>query len=392
MTVSIHIGPAHMKLATLPRRHFHCVVTSPPYFGLRAYLPDEHAEKHLEIGTERTTAEYLDRLLYVFGFVRDVLRDDGVCWVNLGDAYAAAGRSGGGRFAAERRAWREGANGGGRSAAAQLAKPKDMLGLPWEFALAMRDAGWYLRADVIWAKPNPTPSSVEDRPTSSHEHVFLFTKSADYFYDGEAVREPSGEARRRGSRKFDGSPRPRGNLGLAGPHHETRNLRDVWEVATEPFDGAHYAVMPREIAKRCIMAATSERGCCCACGAPWRRIVKRERLLDGMPVPADLPAACTTDRAAPSRAQGVGHNRITLRTQTLGFTPGCDCEGNVASTVVPCRVLDPFGGAGTTGLVAEELGHDSTLIELDERSVEIARARTSQPSLFASGQKGAPAP
>lgn len=386
MTVRLLVGDCRDVMASLPERHFHCVVTSPPYFQLRSYLPDEHPLKQQELGIERRPEEYVEKIVEAFRGVRRVLRDDGVAWLNLGDSYAAGGRAGGGSFAAERRSWRHHANrpGGFRSPPQGL-KPKDLVGIPWMVAFALRADGWWLRGDIIWAKSNPTPESVKDRPTRSHEHVFLLSKSETYHYDEDAIREPHVDPRptKGGRTKMHGQAalRPRGNLESAERwYHPTgRNRRDVWTLATEPYGGPHFAVMPRELVKPCILAGTSERGCCSACGAPWTRKVLRERLLDGKPAP--LPAACSASKKAPSRAQGIGHNRITIRSTTTGWRPSCSCGIDVA----PCRVLDPFGGTGTVGMVAEQLGRDSTLIDIDERSIALAEQRTSQGGLFASG-------
>ena len=231
-----------------------CCVTSPPYWGLRDYGEDG------QIGLEKTPEEYTARLVAVFAEVRRVLRDDGVLWLNLGDSYASGGMSnpsssstlGGGkdRGASEYSISRTIPDG---------LKPKDLVGIPWRVAFALQADGWYLRSEVIWAKPNPMPESVTDRPTKAHEQVFLLSKSGRYFYDADAVREPS---------SYDGPPKPgiqaqtahtglpvhSGRLGEGNPLG--RNKRSVWTIATQPFSGAHFATMPPELAETCIKAGS----------------------------------------------------------------------------------------------------------------------------------------
>lgn len=341
-------------LRGMPAQSVHCCVTSPPYFGLRDY---GHTG---QIGLEPTPEEFVGKLVEVFREVRHVLCDDGTLWLNLGDSYAskpngsigASTLDGGMSPHAEHRR----AHSLRKTGLPPGAKHKDLLGIPWMVAFALRADGWYLRSDIIWHKPNPMPESVRDRPTSAHEHLFLLSKSERYYYDQDAVREPAapssvkrwqqdidsqaGSDRANGGRKTNGrmkavgGPRttardnfrradskraaahPGQSVGTHRPDREDtvpnpqgRNLRNVWTVATRPFSEAHFATFPPDLVEPCIKA-------------------------------------------------------------------GCPAGG---------VVLDPFGGAGTTGLVADRLQRDALLIELNPEYAALARRRINgdQPPLFA---------
>lgn len=315
-------GDVLARLADLPDESVHCVVTSPPYWGLRDYGVDG------QIGMEPTMGEFLGRMVGVFREVRRVLRRDGTCWLNMGDTYAgswgAQSREHAGKHAPNvsamsanqvKAAQRKSSRSGGIQAGSGL-KPKNLCGIPWRLALALQDDGWWLRSDIIWAKPNPLPSSVVDRPGVAHEYIFLLTKSARYFYDADAVREPSRsmrpqhpralsfgrevlEAERPGQtatqHRPNRKPRPSdcrgGNQGtggipkltmkaipLTGGHGAMghngnghryaavtcnpsgRNMRSVWEIATARFPGAHFATFPPKLVERCIKAGCPHDG------------------------------------------------------------------------------------------------------------------------------------
>ncbi|MFA5753652.1 MAG: site-specific DNA-methyltransferase [Bacteroidales bacterium] len=232
-----------------------CVVTSPPYYGLRDYGIDE------QIGLEVTPDEYIANLVAVFRECKRILRDDGTLWVNIGDSYngSAPNQSGqngynDGRENRDKRYSTGGVNG---------LKPKDLIGIPWMLAFALRADGWYLRQDIIWAKPNPMPESVKDRCTKSHEYIFLLSKSARYYYDNDAVKEPSASPVR------DSNPIPYSQLNqnggkdtqrLGSGNPDGRNKRDVWTVTTKPYKGAHYATFNPELIKPCILAGAPEGG------------------------------------------------------------------------------------------------------------------------------------
>jgi DNA modification methylase len=404
MTVRIIPGDCRSVLATLPAESVQCVVTSPPYFGLRAYLPDGHPDKEYEIGREPTLAGYIAEMVAVFAELRRVLRSDGVAWLNLGDSFNGGGLGGGPskgdalagssnreRQGMERATLRVGA-----------LKSKDLLMVPHRVAIALQEAGWWVRQDIVWHKPNPMPESVEDRCTKAHEYVFLLAKSERYFFDAEAIKEPSVTCDPRrpygssGAWELDGrapETRPNGKPRAAGnkshkyvtayeqsdtEEHRTKagllavadvpwakaNRRSVWSITTRPFSGAHFATMPPDLAEVCIKAGSSERGCCPACGAPWARVVEREL------AQVKAPASAYGDGAG--RNDGGRSMLVGAGTTTSGWRPTCDCP---EAPPVPCTVLDPFGGAGTTGLVADRLGRDAVLIELNPEYAGMAAER-----------------
>jgi len=326
-------------LRAFPDRSVHCIITSPPYWGLRDYGVEG------QIGLEPSPEEYVQKIVAVFREARRVLRDEGTMWLNLGDCYA-------------------------RSRSAWGLKAKDLVGMPWRIAFALQADGWYLRSDIIWAKPNPMPESVRDRPTRSHEFVFLFAKSKKYYYDADAVREPmvkgdsnSGAKNYRvsGSVEFrDASTQSR----IDNP--AGRNRRDVWRIATQATPEAHFATFPEKLVDPCIRAGTSERGCCPACGTPWRRVVYIEReARDDDGRTHSLAEHRMGKTPAPSRG------RKTQRS-TVGWQPGCQCA---IDHTVPCSVLDPFAGSGTVNSVAHDLGRSSVGIELGEKYIDIIKNR-----------------
>ena len=356
MTITILTGCCLSVLQTLPNQSIHTCVTSPPYFGLRNYDVDG------QIGLEPTPAEFVDVMVRVFREVRRVLRDDGTLWLNLGDSYATRGGANqtpqcGDIFQRRERGKQvisrskrlprgEGRWGGGNAMPSGGVKPKDLIGVPWRVAFALQNDGWYLRSDIIWSKPNPMPESVTDRPTKSHEYLFLLSKSERYNYDHEAVKEPmtaasverlsqdvdgqAGSARANGGakangpmravgkppkgnaktfrgggtytkgRSFDnGSPASRDSHGNAPNESGLRNRRSVWEVPTVGFSEAHFATFPPKLIEPCILAGSPRGG----------------------------------------------------------------------------TVLDPFFGAGTTGLVADRHGRHCIGIELNPEYVRIAERR-----------------
>lgn len=371
-TLTLLVGDARERLRDLPDASVQTVVTSPPYFGLRDYGVEG------QIGLEKSLDAYVDSLVNVFREVRRVLRDDGTVWLNLGDSYANVGGSprrqlphGDGR-PAERDGYAKlrvaVPTTGVAKPIPEGIKPKDLMGVPWRVAFALQADGWYLRADIVWAKPNPMPESVRDRPTRSHEFVFLLTKSPRYYYDAEAVKEPASHGR---EAKWDnGKNGHGGGVSHAGQGSSTRkfgddaakrNRRDVWHIATRPFSGAHFAVFPPDLIEPCILAGTSKRGECPECGTPWVRqtaVIGTERQKWGT-----SDAAAEARLAAISgglRQPGLRDGTVQVR-ETVGWAAGCTHQ----SAPVPQLVLDPFGGAGTTALVANKFGRRAVLIELN---------------------------
>jgi len=253
------IGDNREKMQNLPEKSVQCVVTSPPYYGLRDYGVDG------QIGLEKTPEEYVNALVDVFREVRRVLRDDGVLWLNLGDSYVSSN----GYARAQKEFQREGRNDAPandrdlRHLHAAGFKTKDLIGIPWRVAFALQADGWYLRQDIIWHKPNPMPESVTDRCTKAHEYLFLLSKSARYFYDAEAVKEKIAESTasdRRGNdngcRTERGYPGQASNGGTRLGAGDSRNRRSVWTVATQPYSGAHFATFPPKLIEPCILAGS----------------------------------------------------------------------------------------------------------------------------------------
>jgi DNA modification methylase len=225
-------GDARRVLDTLPACSVQCVVTSPPYFNLRQYLPVDHPDKALEIGAERCLPEYIANLVAVFAQVRRLLRDDGVAFLNLGDSY-------------------------GRGTSVSEGA-KQLLGVPWRAAFALQADGWILRSDIVLTKANPMPESVTDRPTRSHEYLFLLTKGPHYFYDAGAIAEPCVEG-------YRGSTVVTAKTLIHASDHSTlrgrsdrgtRNKRDCWPYSAGNYTGAHYAVMPRGVIEPCVLAGS----------------------------------------------------------------------------------------------------------------------------------------
>lgn len=311
MTVTILQGDCRDVLPTLPAESMHCIVTSPPYWGLRDYGCEG------QIGLEASYPSYVDNIVAVFRELRRVLRADGSAWLNLGDSYVAAhaGNKTPCGFSQTRPSRRKHGLGDETvdlpSRSFGNLKPKNLCGIPWRVAFALQADGWWLRQDIIWHKPNPMPESVTDRCTKAHEYLFLLSKSERYNFDAAAIAEPllrPAEGDRLTPAKFGGANKfaeakkqsrlHSGNEYL-GTENGTPNKRSVWTVATQPFSEAHFATFPPMLIEPCILASCPKNG----------------------------------------------------------------------------MVLDPFGGAGTTGLVADRLGRNATLIELNPDYAEMARAR-----------------
>ena len=379
MSHTILEGDCIAGLRTLPDASVHCCVTSPPYWGLRDYGHDG------QIGLESTPEAYVARMVEVFREVRRVLREDGTCWLNLGDSYNGIGGPGkqdGGPIGPTAAVAIVGTKGRRISGL----KPKDLVGIPWRVAFALQADGWWLRQDIIWHKPNPMPESVRDRCTKAHEYVFLLTKSERYYYDAEAVSEASVEMSRPQSEKRRLQRMNRGVVvagefgqtskgvdgGAAVTHvmksGERRNRRSVWTVTTKPYSGAHFATMPPDLVEPCIKAGTSEHGCCQDCGSPWVRLTERTKLK------RERPNAHTKRHGDAGTGNSCGNDVAGVAVQTVGWQKSCDCDSQTPE-VVPCTVLDPFAGSGTTLAVAAELGRNAIGCELNPEYIELANQR-----------------
>jgi len=416
------IGDCRETLRTLPDASVNCCVTSPPYFGLRDYgtakweggdvacdhkqgrngagradgIIDERSQRNRDgvgsmggdcskcgarridsqIGLEQTPEAYVAEMVAVFREVRRVLRDDGTLWLNLGDSYWGGKGQNGTSKALGNAAERGWVQSGGTPVTAMRPqdgtvknlKPKDLIGIPWMVALALRADGWYLRQDIIWHKPNPMPESVTDRCTKSHEYVFLLAKSARYWYDAEAIKEAAAEPDRvRGDaightqRKLAGRP-----VDQVAEQAATRNRRSVWTVATQPYRGAHFATFPPKLIDPCIMAGCPSK-VCAVCGSPFERKTERTDESDTRAKGSRFDAGKTGGRDGGDRTQS---GERTLK-RTIGHRPTCDCGGATR----PGVTLDPFNGAGTTGLVALQQGRHYIGCELNPEYAAMSRER-----------------
>ena len=254
MRARILVGDVRTRLSEIPDQSVQSCVTSPPYWGLRDYGEDS------QIGLEQSPTKYVEELVKVFQEVKRVLRDDGTLWLNLGDSYSGSGKGPSGNLGKthDERNMEEKHS----AIVPDGLKPKDLVGIPWRVAFALQADGWYLRQDIIWAKPNPMPESVTDRCTKSHEYLFLLSKSSKYFYDNEAIKEPTttrdDNERDRDSTKLNNVPGRTRMAGLKTNDYEMRNKRDVWTINTKPFKGAHFAVMPEALVEPCILAGSKE--------------------------------------------------------------------------------------------------------------------------------------
>lgn len=421
-------------LATLPDESVQCVVTSPPYWGLRDYgtaswkggdpecdhsisgwsdnlkpsvsRPDRNGEKRkacIKCGARRIDSQlglepipdclgwatgqpcgecYVCHMVEVFSEVKRVLRDDGTCWLNLGDSYASVRSrySQHGHSISKSTTCKDAAAIETRKPEIRLAggyKDKDMLLMPARVALALQAAGWWVRSDVIWHKTTTMPESVKDRPTKSYEHIFLMTKAQRYYYDQDAYRTPLEASSIKRSqygwggtvideRQLRSSPEHTDRLGERFVHPSGSNLRDVWSFAVGSYNGAHFATFPLELPERCIKLGTSELGECSHCGKPWVRVVEHEKMRFRQSAPGRL------SRQNINRTMTSDTMEAPPSSVTVGWQPSCSCN---SGEPIPQTVLDPFAGAGTTLLMANRLGRNSIGIELNPEYVKIASER-----------------
>jgi DNA modification methylase len=417
----IRQGDAAQRLQEMPTGSVQCCVTSPPYYGLRDYGTGEWQGGNPEcdhstgrgsntkqtkfaaadgypasaphrggggnvcttcgarrvdsqVGLEDTPTAYVERLVEIFREVRRVLRDDGTVWLNLGDTYNAYnGNAGQGGPVGLTQSIERPKLPKGHGLTVKTLKAKDLIGIPWMVAFALRSDGWYLRSDIIWAKPNPMPESVIDRPTSAHEHLFLLAKSPRYFYDADAVREPhaAGTAKRYEAPFVDryaqaASGGWRGEFGGkdgAQLNPNGRNKRNVWEIVTQPYPDAHFATFPPKLVEPCVLAGSSPKACG-ECGAPWRRLTETEYRVHENWFGDKQAARHSRGEAGTSYREPVG-------TQTVGWETTCGHQDDAGR----CVVLDPFAGSGTVGVVCEWFDRDFVGIELNPDYCEMAKRR-----------------
>ena len=320
-----------------------------------------------------------------------MLKKEGTLWLNLGDSYA--GSSGCHKGGSEKANSNAGAT--NSYIMPKPGKPKDLIGIPWMVAFALRADGWWLRSDIIWAnlsmvrpfqspKPNCMPESCKDRPTKSHEYLFLLSKSKKYYYDAEVISEDAINTKMPGKNMRDTretyGPQNGGNSGLRdlkqryknGDWPTKRNKRTVWTVATKPFAEAHFATFPPALIEPCILAGTSEKGYCPACGKAWERQTEKKGATTIAERGYDTHQLAEGKGMLNTSRSWKGGDVPVATYKTIGWLPSCQC-GDLKP--VPGIVLDPFFGAGTTGLVAKKLGRRFIGIELNEAYIGMAQKR-----------------
>jgi len=386
--VQVYVGDCVEALRTMPDASVQMCVTSPPYWGLRDYGEEG------QLGLEKTPEKYVMNLVKVFREVRRVLRDDGTLWLNLGDSYAGSGkgRNADGSSASKpgsKQATNKGTTEGNLFKFTTEHKPKDLVGIPWMVAFALRSDGWWLRQDIIWSKPSCMPESVQDRCTKSHEYLFLLTKRKSYYYDAEAIKEPSLHTGKivnpngnlSGKYSDDGTPKKGFETHVTGMREvsRTRNKRSVWRVAIKPFSDAHFAVYPPELIEPCILAGTSERGCCEKCGGPWERVMEKAGTVN-----QKWGKQSKVDESRGDHADGSSIRTGDVNVyKMIGWQPTCTHD----APIVPCAVLDPFAGSGTTAGVAVKHGRKAILCELNPEYGALIPKRIEQISGHSATQK-----
>lgn len=344
--LSILHGNVLDRLKDIPDNAIQCVITSPPYFGLRNYdipetiWPDDWTGC---LGNEPTPQLFVQHLTDVFRETKRVLREDGILFLNIGDSYS--------------------------NNKAKGIKNKGLLLVPERLAIALQEDGWFIRSRIAWTKGYVLPESVTDRPTSSWEHIWMCTKNSKYYWDKTAGLEP-----------LAGSPE---NLNTTpGEGTSGRNMRNVWHMNPQPLKEAHFATFPKSLPTKAIQVATSEAGCCPTCRSPYKRVIekgepdKEHQALCGADSSGGYNGLATKDYTT-AKAQDPSATKARIlagmvKKVTIGWNPTCGCP---VSPPVPCLVLDPFAGAGTTLLAAKELGRDAIGIELNPDYIKIAENR-----------------
>ena len=335
--VTLYCGDALETLKRLPDESVHCCVTSPPYYGLRDYGVEG------QLGLEQTPDEYIAKMVEVFREVRRVLRSDGTLWLNIGDSYDGSGKGrnadgthqGGGKQGTSKGSIEGSIS---KTVTGGACKAKDLIGIPWMLAFALRADGWYLRQDIIWNKPNPMPESVRDRCTKSHEYIFLLSKSSRYYFDNKAIAEKSlhpnaiaawtCDSRASRGHMLRGNPVGNEASGAEYLGSETRNRRSVWQVTTKPYKGAHFAVFPADLIEPCILAGTSASGCCMKCLSPFVPIVEKPEIPhDGETMTAYESKSTAGRLALPRQAARERGGEYANTSRIVGWRPSCKCDG-----------------------------------------------------------------
>ena len=408
--IDIKIGDCREVLKTLPAKHFQTCITSPPYYGLRDYgtatwVGGSENCSHIgdtlgnnrnfideggrgsnkdslstgdcikcgakrvdsQIGLEETPEQFVESLVNVFREIKRVLKDDGTLWLNLGDSYSSGGRT----TTTNQSVRGDKDYGVTRPPPVEGIKPKDLFGIPWRVAFALQADGWYLRQDIIWNKPNPMPESVQDRCTKAHEYIFLLSKSPHYYFDNVAIKEETitfdNSNRDRDTTKLNNTPGRTKMAGLKTNQYETRNKRSVWTVNTKPYKEAHFAVFPTDLIEPCVLAGSSAK-ICSGCGKSYRREMVTTDVPDR--IVREHMVGVIPKRDKPSRMNSK--DMLSLTKEDNGFVKQCKCDTDKTEQD---RIIDPFGGSGTTALVADRHNRDATVIELNEEYIDIAKKR-----------------
>jgi len=369
LNIEILKGDCIESLKKLEDQSINTCITSPPYWGLRNYNDESK-----QLGMEDTPEEFVENLVNVFKEVKRVLRDDGTVWLNLGDSYGQQKGKGFNANAKEgylvsRR--KELQKKQGNINIKTNLPPKNLIGIPWRVAFALQADGWCLRQDIIWHKPNPMPESVKDRCTKAHEYIFLLTKKAKYYYDHEAIKEdakyPNGPNSPHKIKAVDNVYSA--NLQKIGANPK-RNKRSVWTITTKPFKGAHFATFPKDLIEPCVLAGCPEK-VCVECDTPYKRKVEIKRTPRWELSPDDPRYRPNKYENAHDSLNGNTRHSVT-ETKPLGLEKQCDCKTNETKAGT---VLDPFGGSGTTGIVAAQHSRNAVLLELNQEYIDLANAR-----------------
>jgi len=371
MNIDIYIGNCLETLQKMDDQSVNTCITSPPYWGLRDYNGEEE-----QLGLEDTPELFVDNLVKVFREVKRVLKDDGTVWLNLGDTYSSHKdcKSTAQSLAKGTQAEVAHVIDKGRSVSRNTKKlkqaglkNKDLIGIPWRVALALQADGWYLRQDIIWHKPNPMPESVKDRCTKSHEYIFLLSKNVKYYFDYEAIKEDAvgNSPNNKKPHKHQGQPFSRTKENLVNIQAvEKRNKRSVWTVTTKPFKGAHFATFPMDLIEPCVLAGCPEK-ICSSCSKPYERVMQK-------PKPLKVKRgrrAGTDDRLIGGVLDKYNKENPPI---DLGLQKQCDCNTNETKAGT---VLDPFGGSGTTAIVANKHNRNAVMCELNKEYIDIAKER-----------------